>query len=113
MMTAEAEAQATRWAASPAGSIHAIDEDMTETTFRVISSTMFGGKADEDTREILQASDSALESVSWDIAAAILRLPNWVWYPGKHQRRNAGRTLRALTARMLERRSRPASKVRT
>lgn len=104
MMTAEAESQAKRWSAAPAGSMHAIDDDMTETTFRVISSTMFGGNADGDTREILEASDNALESVSWDIAAAILRLPGWVWYPGKHQRRHAGQTLRAVTARMLERR---------
>lgn len=104
MMTVEAEAQAKRWAAKPAGSTHAIDADMTETTFRVISSTMFGGKADADTREILAASDEALESVSWDIAAAIMRLPDWVWYPGKHRRRHAGQTLRALTAKMLERR---------
>lgn len=59
MMTAEAEAQAKRWAAAP-GRAHAIDADMTETTFRVISSTMFGGKADADTREILAASDEAL-----------------------------------------------------
>lgn len=104
MMTAEGEAQARRWAASVPGSVHAIDADMTETTFRVISSTMFGGKADADTREILAASDEALESVSWDIAAAIMRLPAWVWYPGKHRRRNAGRTLRALTAKMLDKR---------
>ena len=104
MMTAEAEAQAKRWATAPAGNMHPIDADMTETTFRVISSTMFGGKADADTREILAASDEALESVSWDIAAAIMRLPDWVWYPGKHRRRNAGRTLRAMTAKMLERR---------
>lgn len=105
-MTAEGEAQAARWAQSPPGATHHIDEDMTETTFRVISSTMFGGAPDGETRAILRASDNALESVSWDIAAAIIQLPDWVWYPGKAARRRAGRELRAITATMLERRRR-------
>lgn len=103
-MTAEGEAQALRWRSAPAGATHAIDADMTETTFRVISTTMFGGSADGDAREILHASDLALASVSWDIAAAITRLPDWVWYPGKHARRRAGRALRELTAKMLAKR---------
>lgn len=103
-MTAEGEAQAARWRQSPQGTTHAIDEDMTETTFRVISTTMFGGAPDGETRGILEASDRSLESVSWDIAAAIINLPEWVWYPGKHSRRRAGRNLRDFTAAMLARR---------
>ncbi len=103
-MTAEGEAQAERWRKSPAGSVQAIDADMTETTFRVISTTMFGGDADGDARQILHASDKALESVSWDIAAAIMNLPDWVWYPGKSLRRSAGKALRDATTRMLQRR---------
>lgn len=103
-MTAEAEAQAARWRAGRPGKIQSIDLDMTETTFRVISTTMFGGKADGDAREVLHASDRALASVSWDIAAAILDLPEWVWYPGRNTRRGAGRKLRDLTERMLQRR---------
>lgn len=103
-MTAEGEAQAVRWRQSPQGSVHAIDEDMTETTFRVISTTMFGGAPDGETRAILAASDKALASVSWDIAAAIIDLPEWIWYPGRRARRHAGRELRAFTASMLARR---------
>lgn len=103
-MTAQAEAQAARWRKSPPGSTHAIDEDMTETTFHVISVTMFGGAPDGATAAILKASDQALASVSWDIAAALMRLPDWVWYPGKSRRRNAGRELRSAVADMLARR---------
>ena len=45
-MTAAAEDQVARWRSAPAGTIRAIDRDMTETTFHVISATMFAGSAD-------------------------------------------------------------------
>ena len=103
-MTAAAEDQAARWRETPPGTKHAIDADMTETTFHVISTTMFGGAADEDARAILKASDKALATISWDIAAAMLQFPDWLWYPGKHSRRTAGRELRARVADMVARR---------
>jgi len=103
-MTAAAEEQAARWRRSDAGAVQAVDRDMTETTFRVISATMFAGSADAEAAEILAAADAALATVSWDIAAAMLRLPEWVWYPGKLRRRRAARRLRAAVAAILARR---------
>jgi cytochrome P450 len=103
-MSAAAEAQLARWAASPAGTVQAIDRDMTETTFRVISATMFAGSADREADLILRAADKALSSISWDIAAAIARVPGWLWYPGKRGRRRAGEQLRAAVAAILARR---------
>src|SRR5262249_54792767 len=66
-MSAAAEHQVQRWRESPAGSVQAVDRDMTETTFRVISATMFAGSADAEAAAILQASDRALSTISWDI----------------------------------------------
>jgi cytochrome P450 len=103
-MSAAAEAQLARWEARPAGTVHAIDHDMTETTFRVISATMFAGSADREADAILRCSDKALSSISWDIAAAMLRFPDWLWYPGKVGRRRAGAQLRAAVAQVLARR---------
>jgi cytochrome P450 len=103
-MSAAAEAQLARWAAMPAGTVQAIDHDMTATTFRVISATMFAGGADAEAAEILRAADRALSTISWDIAAAIMRLPAWLWYPGKYARRRAGARLRAAVASILARR---------
>jgi cytochrome P450 len=103
-MSGEAEAQLARWSASPAGTVQHIDHDMTETTFRVISSTMFAGSADAEADTILRAADKALSSISWDIAAAVVRFPPWLWYPGKHGRRQAGAQLRAAVAAILARR---------
>jgi cytochrome P450 len=103
-MSAAAEDQLQRWRASPAGALRPIDRDMTETTFQVISATIFAGSADAEAAAILRASDKALSTISWDIAAALLRFPDWLWYPGKFARRRAGRALRNAVAAILARR---------
>jgi cytochrome P450 len=103
-MSRAAEEQLALWRQRPMGALHAIDRDMTETTFRVISATMFAGSADAEASTILRASDKALSTISWDIAAAMLRFPHWLWYPGKHGRRRAGQTLRGAVAAVLARR---------
>jgi cytochrome P450 len=103
-MTAAAREQVQRWRASPAGSVQAVDRDMTHTTFRVISATMFAGSADAEAAAILRSADKALSTISWDVAAALLRFPPWLWYPGKYARRRAGRHLREAVAQVLARR---------
>jgi cytochrome P450 len=103
-MTTAAQEQVARWRASPPGVVAAVDRDMTETTFHVISTTMFAGSADAEAAEILQAADGALATISWDIAAAMLRFPPWLWYPGKLRRRRSARRLRAAVHTILARR---------
>ncbi len=103
-MTTAAEEQIARWRTRPPGAVAAIDRDMTETTFRVISATMFAGGADAEATAILEAADGALATISWDIAAAMLRFPPWLWYPGKYRRRRSARLLRGAVATILERR---------
>jgi cytochrome P450 len=103
-MTAAAQDQVGRWCRAPAGAIHPIDRDMTETTFHVISATMFAGGADREAAAMLKAADTALATISWDIAAAMLRFPDWLWVPGKWRRRRAGHRLRSAVAAILARR---------
>jgi cytochrome P450 len=105
-MTSAAQDQLMRWRRAPAGSIHPIDRDMTETTFHVISATMFAGSADQEAAAILEAADAALATISWDVAGALLGLPNWLWVPGRLRRRRGGRRLRKAVAAILERRRR-------
>jgi len=69
-MTQAAEDQVGRWRTSAPGSVQAIDKDMTQTTFDVISATMFTGSANREAADILRAADSALATISWEIAAA-------------------------------------------
>jgi cytochrome P450 len=103
-MTAAAAKQIARWRTRAPGSIAAIDRDMTQTTFQVISDTMFAGSADTEAAAILEAADGALATISWDIAAAMLRMPRWLWYPGKFRRRRAARRLRRAVGAILTRR---------
>jgi cytochrome P450 len=103
-MTQAAEDQLRRWRASPPGSVQPIDRQMSETTFQVISSTMFAGSAEHEAARILEASDSALATISWEIAAAMMRVPPWVWYPGKAKRRRAAEAMREGVAAILARR---------
>jgi cytochrome P450 len=103
-MSAAADAQLARWAASPPSTVQAVDRAMTETTFRVISATMFAGSADAEAAAILGFADKSLSTISWDVAAAMLRFPGWLWYPGKFGRRRAARRLRAAVATILARR---------
>ena len=61
-----------------------------------------------------KSADTALATISWDIAAAMLRLPDWMWYPGKFTPPQGG----ADAARLPSRRSwragaRPASRATT
>ncbi len=97
-MTAAADDQVVRWRRAGQGAVAAIDRDMSQTTFQVISATMFAGSAHAEAAAIMRAADRALATVSWDIAAAMLRVPQWMWYPGKYRRRRAGRDLRAAVA---------------
>jgi cytochrome P450 len=103
-MTAAAEDQVARWRTHAPGAIAQIDRDMTETTFHVISATMFAGSADAEAAAILKAADGALATISWEIAAAMLRFPSWLWYPGKFRRRRAAQLLRGAVATILARR---------
>jgi len=103
-MATAAEDQVARWRGREPGVIAAVDRDMTETTYHVISTTMFGGSADAEAAAILEAADGALATISWDIAAAMLHFPQWLWYPGKFRRRRAARRLRGAVTTILARR---------
>lgn len=103
-MIAAADDQVKRWRLRRPGELAPIDRDMTETTFRVISATMFTGSADREAAAIMQAADGALATISWDVAAAMMRVPKWMWFPGKFRRRRSARKLRTAVAAILARR---------
>ncbi len=104
-MSREAETQLQHWRQSSAGRTQAIDKDMSEMTFRVISQTMFAGSADADIQAFQIAGDRSLRWVTWELAATILGLPKWVWHPGKWPRASAARELRGVVGNLLDRRT--------
>jgi cytochrome P450 len=97
------EAQLARWRASPQR-VHAIDRDMTETTFAVITQTILAGCDKADGEAVMEAGIRFLESVSWPIAYATLGVPAWMWHPGKGRMGQATKELRSAVGRIVAKR---------
>lgn len=95
------EAQVAKWRAAPAGSVQAIDRDMTRTTFDVISATLLPS-ADHAT---VEASMVLFQrSGGWGQLYAMAGAPRWLPHPGMASGVRATRMLRAAVAGMLRRR---------
>jgi cytochrome P450 len=77
-MAAAAEAQLDRWALGGADCLQEVDRDMSVTTFRVLSATIFAGSVDAEANEILRCIERTLSTISWAIAAALMRFPAWL-----------------------------------
>lgn len=60
-----------------------IDRDMTDVTFDVLASTLFSGASESEAKILKDEIGDYLEQTSWDIAFELLRLPDWLWHPGK------------------------------
>lgn len=103
-MAEVAATQLHQWRQSTPGGIRHIDRDMTAMTFDVIARTMFSGEAAAEGLVIQRAGARFLEKITWEIAAALLRLPPWLWHPGKHSMHRGACELRAAVAAMLDRR---------
>jgi len=103
-MVRAAETVLARWRGSPAGSVQPIDDDMTRATFEVIANTMFVGAALAEGEVIQHAAAANLDKVTWEIAAALLRLPEWVWHPGKRTRERSSAAIRGAVRAILARR---------
>jgi cytochrome P450 len=103
-MVAAAEEQVAAWLGHPGPVRHAIDRDMDGTTFKIISRTMFAGAADAESAQIQAAGSEFLGHITWELAAAILGLPTWVWHPGKAAIARSTTSMRAAVGAILARR---------
>lgn len=82
----------------------AIDRDMTDVTFDVITRTILAG-CDPAEGEIIKRSGKInLDHISWVLAYAMLRLPAWLWHPGKARMRRAAAAERDAVFRLIARR---------
>ncbi len=104
LMSAAAAEQLARWSAVPPGAMHAIDSDMTDTTFRALIDVMFSGDGRGEAAAIKRAGTAFLERITWEIASGIVGLPRWMWHPAKRQMREAAGELRAIVATLIARR---------
>ena len=96
-----AETTLARWRASPPDSIHAIDDDMTRTTFEVIAATLLPS-ADDAFADTIHHSVRALQRFgAWGILYASMGLPVWFPYPGMAANARAVRRLRSTVMAMV------------
>ena len=106
---AAAEAQIARWRPrADRRRSRPIERDMTDATYDVVTRTLFAGAAaaegDDRSR---RASAALLDVISWEIAAAMLQAPAWLWHPGKSPlRRNAALHARRVVGDIVARRRR-------
>jgi len=101
-----AEAMLERWCASSAGSVQAIDRDMTAVTFDVISATLLPS-ADRTVGPALERATGRFQrSGSWAQLYAVANVPRWVPHPGRGSMLGAVQTLRSsVRALLAERRA--------
>jgi cytochrome P450 len=108
-MLAAAETQVERWRGSAAASAgqpqpRDIDDDMLRATYDVILATMLVGGRPAEAEAILQGGSDYLQHVSWEMAYAVLQLPQWLPHPATGQMRRASSQMRAAVQAIIERR---------
>ena len=103
-MVTAAEQQVAAWRTRAPGCLQAIDQDMEEVTFNIISRTIFAGAADSEGDTIRKNADVLLDTVPWRLLAAIFNVPEWVWHPGKSAAARSAASSRSTVAAILARR---------
>ena len=93
VMSNAAESMVATWRASPPGSVHPIHTDMMRAAFRVISSTMLAGGAEDMLQAIEKGHADYYAGVNWWVIYLLLGLPHWLPRPG-------GAAMRAHEARL-------------
>ena len=103
-MTTAANEQIARWRSLGPSHTAAIDRDMTETTFAVITRTILAGIDANEAVEIQRTGHAYIEPIMWSVAAALMLTPERWWYPGKRKMMRAAREGRAVVQRLLDKR---------
>jgi cytochrome P450 len=97
-----AEATVARWRSAGASAVHRIDDDMTRTTFAVISTTLLPAADDSFGRTVQLHTDRLQRHAGWDILYASLKMPSWVPRPGARAKGEAIQVLREWVMRVLQ-----------
>lgn len=102
-MTDAASEQIARWRADPSP-VKAVDNAMVDTTFTVIANTMLTGGEPAEGVVLKTASALYLSRVPWEMAASMLKLPEWLPHPGTFALARSARQMRQAIADIIQRR---------
>ncbi|HET6389942.1 cytochrome P450 [Hyphomicrobium sp.] len=78
-----------------------VEEDLTDTTFAIIARTILAGVSKRDGDVIKRAGRAYLDPISWEVAFSMLRLPDYVWHPGKGRMRRSAAELRSIVRKLV------------
>jgi len=98
------EALVAKWRAAPAGTVQAIDRDMTAATFDVISATLLPSADDTVAPAVERSVGVFQKSGAWSQLFAMVNAPRWLPHPGMVPGLRAIASLRASVAAMLRER---------
>ena len=104
IMVEAADERVARWKALGSGLVTDVERDMTETTFSVIARTILAGINEAEGDAVKRAGRSYLDPITWEVAAALLMLPDKLWHPGKRRMRKAAADTRAIVQSLLDQR---------
>ena len=96
------EARIASWQRAGDG-LRAIDQDMTDLTFDVLTSTIFAGTTTAEREVLKHGIGHYLESSTWEIAYEILRWRRGLWHPRRRRLELAAAQLRSATEALVER----------
>jgi cytochrome P450 len=102
-IAAVGERLAGQWRALPAGTRRGVERDMTDVTFDALAATIFAGATAEEGDTLKRHIGAYLEHTSWDVAFELLRVPPWVWHPGRPAMHRHARRLRSTMETVLTR----------
>lgn len=108
-IAAAAEEQLSKWRAGTGDQTRPIDRDMTDLTYEVFTGTLLAGSSRRDGDILKRRGGEFLSRISWEIAAALLRIPAWVWHPGKTAMRRSARDMREAVGRIIAERRKAGS----
>ena len=104
IMVEAADERVARWKARGPEFVTNVERDMTETTFSVIARTILAGINEAEGDAVKRAGRAYLDPISWEVAAALLMLPEKLWHPGKRRMRRAAADTRAIVQNLLDQR---------
>lgn len=97
-MNAAAEAVIRKWRNSPPGTVQAVDTDMSDASYAVISETMLVGAEGP----AFDRADLANVRYSWPLAYGLLGLPDWLWYPHRVRKEASERRMRSSVLQIVQ-----------
>jgi cytochrome P450 len=77
---------------------------MTDVTFAVITCTILSGADRIEGETIKRAGMDFLTPITWELAYAMMRFPEWLWHPAKSRMRKAAREMRSAVESIVARR---------